>query len=240
MYTLLRKPIVCAAVVFAAVALATHARADKEAVELLRSATAMRDTWPKSFPGFTAKVHVEQDSKTGDGTVNVGPDGKVEVALEDAGLKKEVTSTLRSLVVHRMSGEPGRENPTLGPTDSNPQGRAVLLNDTMGSLYRIRDNQILQVNRTMGTMRFTIDVLRNRIVEGGRYLPAFFTVTYRDAKNGALQRTEAFEESYARVGGLYLPSGRRVVSATPSATSITTITFTDHRLLGPSTTALGK
>jgi hypothetical protein len=239
MFTLLRKPIVLTALVLAAAALTTPASADKEAADLLTAATSMRETWPKSFPGFTAKIHVEQDSKTADGTVTVAADGKVDVTLEDSDLNKMVTSTLRSLVLHRMAGDSGHENPSLGPTDNSPQGRAILLNDDANSLYRIRDNQIMQVNRTMGPIRFTIDILRNRLVEGGKYLPAFFTVTYRDAKTGALHRTETFEESYTRVGGMYLPSGRRAVSATPTATSITTIALTDLHLLA-TTTSLAK
>lgn len=231
MVPLLRKSIVLAAMIMAAGALTVRATADKDAAELLSAAQNMRETWPTSFPGFTARVHVEQDSKVGDGTISVSSEGRVDVALDDADLKKLVASTLGSLVSHRMAAEPSHENPSLGPTDTHPQGRAILLNDAGKSLYRIRDNQILQVNRSMGPIRFTIDILRNRIVEGGKYLPAFFTVTYRDATTGALQRTETFEESYARIGGMYLPSSRRVVSASPSATSITTITLTDHRIL---------
>jgi hypothetical protein len=74
-------------------------------------------------------------------------------------------------------------------------------------------------------------------VDGGKYLPRFFTVTYRDAKTGDLQRTQTFQESYTRIGGIYLPSERRSVSASPTATSITTLILTEHKLSHSATTA---
>jgi Protein of unknown function (DUF3386) len=100
----------------------------------------------------------------------------------------------------------------------------------MKSLYRIHDGQIMQVNRVMGGSAFTIDILQNTLVDGGRYLPHAYTVSYRDEKTGALQRVQSFEEEYTRIGAFWLPSVRRVVTAADGDTTTSVLQLSDHQL----------
>lgn len=75
------------------------------------------------------------------------------------------------------------------------------------------EGKVVDVTRTMGDERFPITVLETTPVGDGKYLPRHFTVTYFDAKPGGVKRTEAFTDSYTKVGEVWLPISRRVVRA---------------------------
>lgn len=199
------------------------------AADLLHAVHQMRETWDERFPGFFAQIRVEQDGRSAEGTVRVSASGEVEVKLSDSQLQAAAESLVRSIVAHRRPVAPNY-TPTFAPADPHPQGRAILLNDQNESLYRIANGQIRQVNRTMGDSRFTIDILRNTLVEGGRYLPAAFTVTYREGKTGKLQRVQSVADRYERVGQYYLPAERRVVTASQEGTSVTAVGLSRHCL----------
>jgi hypothetical protein len=201
-----------------------------DAKELLESAQRLRETWDKNFPGFTAQVVVEEDGEIASGPLKVAADGSVEVSMEDPDLKSEAKNTIQSITMHRLA-RANHYNSEFGPEDHHPQGRAILLKDgAMGSMYRVKDGQIRQVNRAMGNSHFTIDMLQNTVLEDGKYLPATFTVTYRDGKTGKLQHTETYSERYENVGGYWLPVERRIVTAEEGKTSIFHIQLKNLRL----------
>lgn len=201
------------------------AAAPTDAAALLHAAHELRETWGSDFPGFSARLAMQQDGRSAEGTAAVSASGDVEVKLNDPELQAAAARMLQSIVVHRRGGAPDYK-PSFAAPDRHPQGRAILLNDASRSLYRIQDGQIRQVNRTMGGTRFTIDVLQNTLVEGGRYLPAAYTVTYRDEKSGALQRVESFSDRFERLGRYYLPVERRVVRSDENATAAIVLTLT--------------
>lgn len=201
---------------------------------LLEASHGMRETWGSNFPGFTANLRLHQGERTAEGSVTVSSKGEVTLKVLPADLQSTVEGTLRMIVGHRMAGA-GSDftQATLAPADRHPQGTSVLLNDGIKSFYRVRDGQIMQVNRTMGGSAFTIDILENTVVDGGRYLPHTYTVSYRDEKTGALQRVQSFQESYARVGDFWLPSERRVVTAANGDTTVSVLQLSDHQLTSP-------
>ena len=212
-----------------------HAEGKVGADEILSAAQRLRETWNRSFPGFTAHLRIDKDGEVAEGPVKVAANGEVELKLEDPDLNKEAVETFQSIVTHRLP-RPTSYQPSFGPEDRHPQGRSVLLGDTSNSMYRIKDGQIMQVNRDAGPTRFTIDMLSNTLLEDGKYLPSSFTVSYRDAKNGKLLRVESYSERYEKVGGYWLPVERQEVNSREGATSVTRITLSNLLLNAPAKT----
>jgi hypothetical protein len=217
------------AVLIASTAIPAIADDKSDASALLQSATNNREVWGKDFPGFHARLTVDKDNRSAEGTVAVSASGKVEITLVDESLRTVAQKLLGSMISHRFAGK-AQYSPTYGPDDKHPQGRSVLLNDSGQSMYRIRDGQILQVNRSMGPSKFTIDILENRMVESGHHLPVAYTVTYRNPGTGALERVDSYNERFVRVQKFYLPSKLRVVSAGAAGTEITEIALTSPEL----------
>src|SRR5262249_40018242 len=184
-------------------------KADPAATQLLAEARAARALW-ENFPGFTADVEVNLDGQVTRGRVEVSPKGKLAVTLEGKDVKDAETWLKRELgstVGHRMGGGPTDTPCAFADEDvQNPLGRAVrVLNDEFHSSYRIRDRQIVVVNRQMEDERFTITVLENRVNEDKQYLPACFVVNTWDAKSGVLRSAAAYHHTWQRVGKFDLP-----------------------------------
>ena len=59
----------------------------------------------------------------------------------------------------------------------------------MASSYRIKDRQIMVVNRRMGKQNMTITVLDNETNPEGQFLPHSYVVHYWDAATGKLNRS---------------------------------------------------
>jgi hypothetical protein len=219
-----------------AVQAAETPHADPSAVQAMREVYQKRYTWDPQFPGFHGKLTVVYGGKRYTGNARVGRDLSIHVELPDEEARKWADEELGSMVLHRKStpfeSGDGRYALTWGTADSHPGGRLVRLNDGMDSTYRIRDGQILQVNRSAGPqMRFTIDIMENIRTEDGRYLPRIFTVAYFKT-SGGLTRTETFWDSYQKAGKYYLPEARRQVAAEGAATESNALSLTDLAL-GP-------
>lgn len=195
--------------------------ADPAAGKLLAEARAARAQW-EHFPGFAADVEVNLDGRVSRGKVRVGADGKVSFEALDKATEAWAGRVLGSIAAHRTDGSAERDTPcAFADQDADhPLGRAVkVLSGETHSSYRIKDKQILVVNRRMKDQRFTITVLENRANAEGKYLPASYAVSYWDVKTGALLRTEAHHQTWARVGRFDLPRMARVVTASKEATA---------------------
>jgi hypothetical protein len=187
---------------------------DPVATKLLADARAARALW-KEFPGFRADIEVNLDGKVSKGKVVVDADGKAKYE----GLSKDAETWAKpvfgSIIGHRLDGAP-RDTPCAfadGET-THPQGRLIrVLNDELHSGYRIRDEQILLVDRSVEGRKFTISVLENRKNEEGKYLPVSFVVNYWDPATGELVRSDASYQSWVRVGKFDLPVVARIVTA---------------------------
>jgi hypothetical protein len=207
------------------------AAADPAATKLLAEARAARAVWDK-FPGFTADVEVNVEGKVARGRVTVDAKGDVTLKLPDDAAEGWARRTLASVVGHRLGDGGGEPTPCAFADDDadHPLGRAVnVLGDEFHSSYRIRDNQILVVNREAGDSRFTITVLENTLNEEKKYLPAFFVVNTWD-KADALTRSEAHRQTWKRVGKFDLPESITVLTATAGKQEARRQTLTNHRL----------
>jgi uncharacterized GH25 family protein len=189
------------------------AKADPEATRLLREARAARVNW-QSFPGFTADLEYNHNGKVVRGRVAVSADGKVKVDLPDADAKAWAQRQLRSVVDHRLDNSAERNTPCafVDENTQHPLGRAVrVLNDELHSSYRIRDRQIIEVNRQMKDSRFTITVLHNYVTTDKKYLPASYVVNTW-GEGDKLASSTAFHQTWQRVGAFDLPETLLVVT----------------------------
>jgi hypothetical protein len=186
-----------------------------EATKLFEAARQARAMWTK-FPGFTADLAVTINGIMKKGTVQVDEKGKVTISDLPEEMSAWAKNVLTSTVGHRLSTKEEAKTPcTFADDDANhPLGRLIhVLNDDTGSSFRIRDQQMMMVNRKMGDTRFSITMLENVRNEEGRYLPRTFAVHYWDAKTGDLKKSESHYQSWVRQQGIDLPSLVRVLTA---------------------------
>ena len=206
--------------------------ADPAATKLLAEARAARALWDQ-FPGFTADVEVNLDGHVTRGKVTVDAKGKVALEMPEGDAAKWAKGQLSSVVGHRLGGGEG-ETPCAFADDvtDHPLGRAVaVLNDEFHSSYRIKDRQILIVNRQTGDGgKFTIAVLENHVNEEKKYLPSCYVVNSWDAR-GALTSSETFRQEWKRVGKYDLPAAVTVVIGGGSGKlEARSITLTNQKL----------
>lgn len=190
--------------------------ADAGATKLLADARAARAVY-HDFPGFNADIEINLDGKTTRGRVEVSDTGKVTLHLENADAEKWAKSTLASIIGHRLSSGPDEETPCafVDEDTHHPLGRAIrVLNDEFHSSYRIRDHQVIVVNRQVPGAHFTITVMKNVVTEKYKYLPACYVVNTWDAKKEALTSSETHHQTWQRVGAFDLPKETLTVKAT--------------------------
>jgi uncharacterized GH25 family protein len=207
-------------------------REDPEASKLLTEARGTRAVW-NDFPGFTADVVANVDGKPATGKLEVSAKGKATLTLEGPAAEW-ARATLKSTVAHRMPGGASQETPCAFPDEvtDHPLGRAVrVLNDEFHSSYRIRDRQILVVNRRMGGSRFTITVIENKQNEEKKYLPAVYVVNTWDPKTEALKSSVTHHETWVRVGKFDLPATLLAVRASAGKLEAKSLKLSNHRLV---------
>lgn len=211
-------------------AAAGEQKADADAVQLLHDAHAARASWGKDFPGFTANAVFQYNGKEAKGTITVDREYKITYGLNDAEAEKALRASFGSLIMHRRGGNP-EYSANWRDTEVHPMGRAINLNDESESVYRIRDRQIMQVNRIMGTQRFTTNVLENEKTSANTFLPRSWTVSYFNKETGALVRTSTTLVTWAWMGNVFAPATLEVVSAGTGQNEVMGLTLTNHRLL---------
>lgn len=207
---------------------AKEEKEDPAATKLLTEARAQRGNWD-DFPGFSANLTVNVDGKTSTGKLNVAADGKLTLEGIDKAALPFTNRFLGSLIMHRRAGNRGRRDTPAAFVDDgkHPQGRLIrLVGDRMNSTYRIRDKQILVVNRDMAGGRFTINVLENLTNEEGKFIPTSWTVSYWDVKSGQLKRSITNRVSWKRIGKYDLPTNAKVVTAQPEENGVGLTTST--------------
>jgi hypothetical protein len=213
----------------------TNVKDDPEARQLLKRAFEKTSRWPADFKGFTASLSANTDGKESKGLVTIKSAQDVEVVLDDPDLHKWATNTIGMIAVHRgprtFDQSDGKSVLTLGPAGSHPLGQPVHIHDALKSHYRIKDDRITQINRSMGPVKFTINIEDSALTQDGKYLTTRYTVYYFSPQDGKLTNVESFMDTHLRIGQADLPATRRVISADNGAVSVRTLTFANHRLL---------
>lgn len=215
---------------------ATDVQDQPAARALLAAAFAKTYRWPAGFKGFAAEVAIEEAGRRTTGAVEVRSAREVTVTLSDEALQKWAEGQIAMMAVHRgprtFEESDGKYALTLAPEDGHPLGRGVVINgDGMGSLYRIRDERITQINRRMERMAFTINVDDALATTDGRHLTTRYTVYYFAPADARLTNVESFHDQPAVVNGVYLPGSRLLTFAENGQVVVRRTTFTQHRLL---------
>lgn len=206
--------------------------ADAEATKLLADARAARAVY-HDFPGFRADIAINLDGKVTQGQVEVSDKGKVTLHVENGEAEKWAKNTLASIIGHRLGSGPDEETPCAFVEDDahHPLGRAIrVLNDEYHSSYRIRDRQVLVVNRQVPGAHFTITVMKNVLTKEKKFLPACYAVNTWDARKEALTSSQTHHQTWQRLGGFDLPKETLVVKATAGKLEARSLTLAKVRL----------
>lgn len=203
----------------------------ESATQLLANSRAARAVWD-DFPGFTATFTVTIDEKTQQGKLTVDASG--EIALEGFTFEEEKSParTLRSLVSHRMPGEPSSTVADfVAENAENGLGRLIQLRgDGMGSHYRVKGDVITEVNRDMPRGKFSISVLSVHRNPEGKYLPEMFVVDSWN-EEGELTGSSATHHTWTRIGKFDLPQEMTIVQNGRNQRSVTKLVWSDIQLL---------
>jgi hypothetical protein len=210
-----------------------HTEAVPAALKLFQDAVSQRASWTQ-FPGFSAQLDAFVDGRPAKGTVTVTAKGEVTVDTPDEIVGSWVKDQLDSIVLHRLAAPPSKSTPivTFGDRDdSHPLGRLVVFQGgKFASSYRVKDRQLMEVNRHLGKSNMTITILENDHNADGKVLPRSYTVQYWDAESGRLKRAEAIQERWERVQGLDVPVFHRVTESVEANLSVKTMRLFDHMI----------
>lgn len=216
---------------------------DPAAHELLRGAHQVGYRFPAGFPGFRAALQFTNDQGRTSGTVEVNAPNQITLDLDtDEASRQWVLQEMASIVGHRWPAsyeqQDGRYSLSLEPGE-HPLGQLIRFNDDrFSSAYRVRNGRLSQINRGMGKMRFTINIMEHAQVEDGRIVPTQFSVVYWDTTDGRrLVRADAYTDRYAPVDGVYLPTLRRVITASDDGLTAQEMVLTGHEILPESAAA---
>ena len=116
--------------------------------------------------------------------------------------------------------------------ETHPLGRLIRFNgDRLHSVYRIQDDVIKEVHRTMGPSRFTISVMEMSRNADEKLLPACYSLSWWDVESGDLTASETVRNEWVRVGDWDLPA-RLLSVRTEDSTQreVRQIRFTNHQI----------
>jgi hypothetical protein len=200
--------------------------------DLLERAHAAAYRFPAGFAGFTASVH----TSAGDaGTVVVRGRRDHEFTFtHTAGDADWAREQVASILGHRWpapyaEGDGRYSHHT--ETDGDPGGMLVrLTGDPMNSAYRVRDDEISEVHRTTGQVRFSIVISGSTHTAEGR-LPDHFSVYYWRPGDGRLIKADQYRDTYTEVAGVWLPTRRVITTADDDGLTTRALDLRDHRLV---------
>jgi len=208
-----------------------------EAHKMLQAAHNRAYRYPQDFTGFKAVLHYSTDERNYEGNIAIQSpnDIKLEMAGEEGELKT-LRHEITSLSGHRWyapySAGDGRYTLSLDGNAEHPLGQLVIFdNDPFKSSYRIKDGSVAQINRHVGTTRFTIYVQEHVGVEGGHTLTSQFTVAFWDTEQKRLTRTLVYTDRYVPVQCYHLPASRRMIAYDDEGVSTHLIAFSAHELM---------
>ena len=235
----IRSSLVSFAIVAATVALppaAAGQNGQSDAVsagDLLQQSRKNREVFTKDFHGFRSKLTVRLDGTAHHGTCLFRVPGTLEIALNGGKVPRVVESAVRSMLMHRVpSSTTVTAEARYGEPDAHSLGRKVLLDDKYQSSYRIKDREILQVERRMPKFRRVLTVLETKKAASGRYLPRHVFAVVFDNDSGAIRDAWTYITRFQKVGNNYLPHSRHVVrSSGKGGTTTFQIEWHDIELL---------
>lgn len=213
----------------------TELQSKPSAAALFKAAYENRYTWDENFPGFAADFVLVLAGQTYTGTCAIHKDLSVEVNTDDPKAQEWLYNQLKDVVVHRKrsSFDTAHSKHTFsfdGEADESGAVPVTVSGDAMGSHYKLRDNQVVQVSRTMGRMAFTINHL-DKIDTPQGYISTAYNAVFRNAQTGEITAQRKFEDAYEEWGGYWVMTRQVVHSREGDTSTVTDIRFTNLRAL---------
>ncbi len=214
----------------------TDVKDDPKARELLQAAFAKTARWQADFKGFQADLLINVNGNETKGTVTVKGPRDVTVVIDDPELQTWAQSQIGMIAGHRgprnFEESDGKYTLTLGGEEKHPLGQRLNIHgDGMGSWYRIKDNRISQINRSMPQAMFTINVEDSAITQDQHHLTTRYTVFYFNPKDRSLKNVDSFWDTHIRVGNSDLAATRRIISSNEGEIITRSLTFENHTML---------
>lgn len=208
---------------------------DPNARTLLQRAFDRTSRWSPDFLGFTAALTVNDNGIERHGTVKLTMPRSVEVTVAEASLQQWAEQQLGMMAGHRgyraFDESDGKYILTLGPEEAHPLGRLIYIHgDGMNSRYRVKDERICQIQRSMERVKFTINIEDSASTRDGKVLTTRFTVYYFSPNTGQLTQVESFADDYTEVRGVVLPKARRVTCADNGEARVRELILSHHVL----------
>jgi hypothetical protein len=232
----------------------TTEKVDNKARNLFRAAYENRYTWDERFPGMTANLSARIDGKTRTGKASINPDLSVSVIMDEPELIERTTRTpsgeektvtvdeeqewltnqLRDVVTHRkrksFEDAHGKSAFSMGETDETGAVEILVSGDSMGSNYKVRNNEVSMVSRVMGRIGFVINHLVH-LDTGEGYISSAYSAVFRNPQTNEILRQAKFEDTYEKVGNYYVMTKQVVHSNEQGQQKNYEINFTNIQLL---------
>lgn len=210
-------------------------QAQTDARSLFKAAYENRYTWDENFPGYTADVTLKQGGETYTAKVHINRDLSYEFTdLSDEKGRELLQHHLWETVTHRKRSNfeqaHGKNTFSLGDTDETGSTEIQVSGDAMGSHYRIRNNEISQVNRTMPQVAFSINH-KGSLDTGSGYISARYDVVYRNPKTDEIVGENDVDSEYEKIGGYYLLTRQMTRSNQQGKQDTQEVTFSNIQLL---------
>lgn len=211
---------------------------DPKARDALRRAFENTARWPQGFKGFSADLTVNINGKEFHGPLIVKGPRDVSVQLGDGDVQKWAQEQLAMIAVHRgprtFEESDGKYTLTM-QDDGHPLGTRLDIHGSH-SYYRLKDNRITQINRTMShpgmaPFGFTINIEDSALTQDKKHLTTKYTVYYFSPEDGKLKNVDSFTDTHARVGAADLPATRRIITFENGNVVVKSLTLTHHQLL---------
>jgi len=202
--------------------------------DLFQAAYENRYTWDATFPGYRADFSLELEGQQYTGQITVTKDLQVQVATADAKAEEWLRNQIKDVVVHRKYSDfetaHGKHTFTFeGEADASGALPITVGGDSMGSNYKIRDQQVVMVARVMGRMAFTINHIE-KLDTGKGYISTVYTAVFTNPKDGQILRQVKFEDGYAPFDGHYLMTHQIVAGTAMGEKTYTAIYYTNIQL----------
>ena len=206
-------------------------RAGRSAAERMRRAHDARAQWDE-FSGFTADLVVFAGTERARGKLVVNAAGEVDVQMRGDGSFSWVSEDLQSLVDHRLPGDQQEYDVSFEDDPATALGRLIRFNDDrMHSVYRIRQDVITEVHRTMGQRVLLISVIDTKRNHSKKHLPQTYSVNWTDAETGKLLSSEVVHNDWVRVQELDLPSRvLKVIHSEDGSREVRNLRLSNHQV----------
>ena len=206
------------------------------AQDMFRAAYENRYTWDANFPGYRAKVTLQDGRDTYTGQVQINPDLTFAVLnIADERAQRQVKSQLWEMTVHRarrsFEESHGDNTFALGKTDETGAIEILVGGADVGNRYKVRDNTVCFVHRQIRDVVVNIHTFDLQMTDCG-YLATGYRSVYLDPETGLANGAETrFTDTFKEVGDYYLLTHRFIRTSENDTPKTIDIQFSKIKLL---------